>query len=129
MIIYTEYFGEDRTILESDNLWISVQEDGWSFHQEKYRIKYVIKWKDIITETNNDLYIPSMWNENMVDVLETLIGFMGNSQIDCDIWHEYAQAHKDALEDGMYEEMQYVACMLQFAVENDRYYISGRDDV
>jgi hypothetical protein len=129
MIIYTEYFGEDRTILESDNLWISVQEDGWSFHQEKYRIKYVIKWKDIITETNNDWYIPSMWNENMVDVLETLIGFMGNSQIDCDIWHEYAQAHKDALEDGMYEEMQYVACMLQFAVENDRYYISGRDDV
>lgn len=128
MIIYTEYFGEDRTILESDNLWISVQEDGWSSTHEKYQIKYVIKWKGIITETNNDLYIPSMWNENMVEILETLLAFMGNSQWDSDIWEEYNQAHKDALEDGMYEEMQYCIIELQFAVENNRYYIEGIDD-
>ena len=129
MIIYTEYFGEDRTILESDNLWISIQEDGWSFRQEKYRIKYVIKWKNKITETGRDLFVPSMWNENTVEVLETLIRFMGNSEYDSDIWHEYNQAHKDALEDGMHEEMQYVAAMLQFAVENNRYYIEGIDEL
>ena len=129
MIIYTEYFGEDRTILESDNLWISIQEDGWSFRQEKYRIKYVIKWKNKITETGRDLFVPSMWNENTVEVLETLIRFMGNSEYDSDIWHEYNQAHKDALDEGMYEEMQYVAAMLQFAVENERYYIPGRDNL
>lgn len=128
MIIYTEYFqDEDRTILESDNLWISVQENGWSLTHEKYRIKYVIKWKGQLTETGTDLFIPSLWNENMVEVLETLIGFMGNSKADCDIWHEYAQAHKDALEDGMYEEMQYCGAMLQFAVENNRYYIEGME--
>lgn len=129
MIIYTEYFGEDRTILESDNLWISIQGDGWSFHQEKYRIRYVIKWKNKITETGRDLFVPSMWNENTVEVLETLIGFMGNSQMDSDIWEEYTQAHKNALEDGMYDEMQYCSSELQFAVENNRYYISGKDDV
>lgn len=130
MIIYTEYFqDEERTILESDNLWMSVQEDGWSFRQEKYRIKYVIKWKGNVTEENNDLFIPSMWNENMVEVLETLIGFMGNLPHDnSELWAEYNQAHKDALEDGMYEEMQYCIIELQFAVENNRYYIEGIDD-
>lgn len=129
MIIYTEYFQEqDRTILESSNLWISVQEQGWSFRQEKYRIRYVIKWKGQLTETGTDLFIPSPWSENMVEVLETLIAFMGNSEMDSDIWHEYNQAHKDALENGMYEEMQYCSIELQFAIENDRYYIEGIDD-
>ena len=127
MIIYTEYFGEDRTILESGNLWISIQEDGWNNTHEKYRVKYVIKWKGETTESNNDLYIPHIWNENMVEILETLIAFMGNSERDCDIWHEYSQAHKDALDEGMYEEMQYVAAMLQFAVENNCYYIEGME--
>jgi hypothetical protein len=129
MIIYTEYFqDEDRTILESDNLWISVQEDGWNYKHEKYRIRYVIKWKGQLTETGTDLFIPSPWSENMVEVLETLIAFMGNSEMDSDIWHEYNQAHKDALENGMYEEMQYCSIELQFAIENDRYYIEGIDD-
>lgn len=130
MIIYTEYFQkQDRTILESGNLWVSVQEQGWSFRQKKYRIRYVIKWKNEIVDTATELFVPSLWNENTVEVLETLIAFMGNSEMDCDIWHEYSQTHKDALDDGMYNEMQYVQIMLQFAVENNRYYIEGIDEL
>lgn len=123
MKIFSEYAcSQDRTILESDNLSISIQEHAWSFRQEKYCVKYVLKWKDELTVQGKDLFVPACSIDDTLDVLSTVITFMGNLESDnSELWAEYPQSHKDALENGMYEEMQYVAAMLQFAIENNRY--------
>ena len=130
MRIFSEYgCSQDKTILESDNLSISIQDVGWDFFQEKYRVEYVIKWKDELTVQGKDLFVPACSVDDTLSILETVITFMGNYECDnSELWAEYPQSHKDALENGMYEEMQYVAAMLQFAVENNRYYIEGIDD-
>lgn len=132
MRIFEDYYNKkrkERTVLISDNLFISVELYDYCHTREKYSVRYVIKWEGVTTAEGDDLYIPTHWNENMLDTLNALLDFMSLTEQDTGdgIWQEYPQEHKDALDLGMYNEMEYVQAMLEFALENNRYFIPEQD--
>lgn len=128
MQIYTEYYqSTDKTILVSDNLQVMIEETGYSFSRQKLKISYEVFWKDV-SIVKGVLFVPVSYNENLtLDVLNSVLSFEGQDEHESEIWQEYNELHKDALIDGMYNEMEYVQAMLEFALQNNRYYIPEED--
>lgn len=79
------------------------------------RVKYIIECKGRVVAEGDDLSVPAMSAEKPLSWIYSLCSFMGMDRYECEIYDEYGDEHKAAIDDGL----DYALSLLGLTLEED----------
>ena len=104
--LFSSYDGpETWTVAQYGDATIRVAEAFDEYIREtgswRTRVKYTIEWKGKIVADGDDLSVPAISAEKPLSWIYTLCAFMGQDRYECEIYDEYSDEHKEAINDGL----------------------------
>jgi hypothetical protein len=116
--LFTSYDGpETWTVATYGDATIRVAEAFDEYIRDtgswRTRVKYVIEWKGRVVAEGDDLSVPAMSAEKPLSWIYSLCAFMGQDRYECEIYDEYGDEHRAAIDDGLADALSLLELELE----------------
>ena len=116
--LFSSYDGpETWTVAQYGDVTIRVAEAFDEYRRDtgswRTRVKYVIEWKGRVVAEGDDLSVPAISAEKPLSWIYSLCAFMGQNRYECELYEEYGDEHKAAIDDGLADALSLLELELE----------------
>ena len=116
--LFTSYDGpETWTVAQYGDATIRVAEAFDEYIRDtgswRTRVKYVIEWKGRVVAEGDDLSVPAISAEKPLSWIYSLCAFMGQNRYESELYEEYGDEHKAAIDDGLDDALTLIELELE----------------